>query len=393
VTNNHKIYFENLDSLRFLAFFVVFVSHAALFLGFTSNSSLYQSIKYNILVNGDLGVTFFFVLSGFLITFLLLKEREVSGGISLKKFYLRRILRIWPVYFVVLLMGYFLIPYLVQLFGSPSLPIDALPPQSALPWHTFFITNFAMARSFFSSVPTDILWSVGIEEQFYLLWPLLVILTPRRMLSRVVGLIVFAAFIFRGYFAHEPDVLAYSTFSAMSDLGIGCLLAIFVLSEYVSRLRAMFSKVTTWLLYILVFALTISRHGLVSFFSDYEHVFSIFVPVLYLFVSILFALIIFEQNESNNSIFKAGKFPLMSGLGRISYGLYAYHPAVYVFVLLIMTKIGSATSYSSPFKFLVVSIAVLISTIIFSKISYAVIEKWFLKRKPSSLTSSDSFSL
>ena len=393
MNNKPKIYFENLDSLRFLAFFVVFVSHAALFLGFMSESSIYQWIKYNILVNGDLGVTFFFVLSGFLITFLLLKEREVSGSISLKNFYLRRILRIWPVYFIVLFMGYLLIPYLFSLFGSPSLPMDTVPPSSAWPWHTFFVTNFAMSRSLFASVPTDILWSVGIEEQFYLLWPIVVILTPRRMLSKAVGLIVLTAFAFRGYFAYEPDVLAYSTFSAMSDLGVGCLLAIFVLSENVGRLRAMFNKITTWGLYVLVFILTISRHWLVNYFSEYGYILNIFIPVLYLFISVLFALIIFEQNESGNSIFKAGKLPLLGRLGRISYGLYAYHPAVYVFVLLIMTKVGISINYSSVFMFVVVSASALIGTIYFSKISYVLVEKWFLKKKPSSLTSSDNFSL
>lgn len=393
MNNKPKIYFENLDSLRFLAFFAVFVSHAALFLGFMSESSVYQWIKYNILVNGDLGVTFFFVLSGFLITFLLLKEREVSGSISLKNFYLRRILRIWPVYFIVLFMGYLLIPHLFSLFGSPSLPMDTVPPPSAWPWHTFFVTNFAMSRSLFASVPTDILWSVGIEEQFYLLWPVVVILIPKRMLAKIVGLIVFAAFIFRGYFAYEPDVLAYSTFSAMSDLGIGCLLAIFVFNRDVQRLKVLFSKGSTWLLYALILILTISRHWLVNYFSEHGYILNMFVPVLYLFISISFALVIFEQNESDNSIFKAGKLPLMSSLGRISYGLYAYHPAVYVFVLLIMTKVGISTNYSSVFMFVVVSASALIGTIYFSKISYVLVEKWFLKKKPSSLTYSDNFSL
>ena len=116
-----KVYFNNLDALRFLAFLSVFVSHVALFLGYESNNHSFNFIKKVFLVHGDLGVNFFFVLSGFLITFLLLTEKDNSKNISLPHFYLRRILRIWPLYFLTLFLGFFVI-YPIALKSGINFP-------------------------------------------------------------------------------------------------------------------------------------------------------------------------------------------------------------------------------------------------------------------------------
>lgn len=94
-----RIYFENLDGLRFLCFLSVFFFHSF----YTDSSelktsSVYHFVKVGIFGNGNIGVNFFFVLSGFLITFLLLEEKKLRGQIKLKNFWLRRILRIWPLF-------------------------------------------------------------------------------------------------------------------------------------------------------------------------------------------------------------------------------------------------------------------------------------------------------
>ena len=108
-----KVFFENLDFLRFVAFFLVFAQHSMLrdtLLGVTTNKYLQAIIK--LLGNGGIGVSFFFVLSGYLITYLLLNEQAAKGQFSLKDFYMRRTLRIWPLYFSVVLFGFFVYPYL-----------------------------------------------------------------------------------------------------------------------------------------------------------------------------------------------------------------------------------------------------------------------------------------
>src|ERR1700733_3711907 len=93
-----KTFFPNLDGLRFFAFLSVFSAHCIGFMGFSSSSKIYVAAVH-FLSHGDLGVNFFFVLSGFLITYLLLQELKSENRINIPFFYVRRILRIWPLYF------------------------------------------------------------------------------------------------------------------------------------------------------------------------------------------------------------------------------------------------------------------------------------------------------
>ena len=102
-----KIYFENLDGLRFFCFFSVFLYHSF----HTENeiiksSPIYKFVTEEIFKNGNLGVNFFFVLSGFLITYLLIAEKKLNGQIDLKKFWIRRILRIWPLFYFCVGFGF-----------------------------------------------------------------------------------------------------------------------------------------------------------------------------------------------------------------------------------------------------------------------------------------------
>src|SRR5690349_20307522 len=103
----NKIYFKNLDSIRFIAAMMVFLQHGI------SLSYRYLPIKntvweklLNTISNGGTGVSIFFVLSGFLITYLLISEHELKTKISLKNFYIRRVLRIWPLYFLVVFFSF-----------------------------------------------------------------------------------------------------------------------------------------------------------------------------------------------------------------------------------------------------------------------------------------------
>src|SRR5690606_12681648 len=116
---------------------------------------------------GGAGVDFFFVLSGFLITSLLLVELEKKGKINLGKFYMRRILRIWLLYYFVLLACYFILPYLSIFYFegySDAIFVDF---WEKLLLSLFFLPNAAL--SFFPGIPYAApLWSIGVEEQFYL---------------------------------------------------------------------------------------------------------------------------------------------------------------------------------------------------------------------------------
>ncbi|MEO6708959.1 MAG: acyltransferase, partial [Planctomycetota bacterium] len=129
--------------------------------------------------NGFLGVDMFFVLSGFLIVSLILKERERTGAISLRRFYARRTLRIFPIYYLVLAA--------ILVFVTVIRPESAMrgPFLSELPFHSSYTTNWIQSTTFLA-----IAWSLATEEQFYLLWPPLEKFFARQVLVILAGFLV-----------------------------------------------------------------------------------------------------------------------------------------------------------------------------------------------------------
>jgi peptidoglycan/LPS O-acetylase OafA/YrhL len=180
---------------------------------------------------GGLGVYFFFVLSGFLITYLLLAEKEKYGTISIKQFYARRILRIWPLYYLILILGFFILPqfvsfkigYLQNSFEQHFYPNLIL--------YLFILPNLAF--SIYPAVPNiGQAWSIGVEEQFYIIWPIIIaksksvlktllIITTVLILTKVIVL-------FMGYFFQDTEwykplklFVAMSKFECMTIGGLG----------------------------------------------------------------------------------------------------------------------------------------------------------------------------
>src|SRR5882762_2194980 len=110
-------------------------------MGYSRHAKAY-TLQTHFMKNGDLGVSFFFVLSGFLITYLLFKELETQQKINIGQFYLRRVLRIWPLYFIVVFLGFFVIPNLDFVHTKQvlfSFPINA--EGSRLAWYVSFLSN------------------------------------------------------------------------------------------------------------------------------------------------------------------------------------------------------------------------------------------------------------
>jgi peptidoglycan/LPS O-acetylase OafA/YrhL len=149
-TEQRRFYLPELDSLRFFAFFSVFCHHLARELG------IFAIIPYI----GIFGVDLFFTLSAYLITELLIREKEQFGILDVQAFYVRRILRIWPLYFAFLSVSFiFLTIY----------PIIQTPP-AYLAFFAIFLGNFALggwSNPPANSLAINTLWSVSVEEQFY----------------------------------------------------------------------------------------------------------------------------------------------------------------------------------------------------------------------------------
>src|SRR5918998_5183317 len=113
-----KVYFPGLNGLRFFAAMLVVFGHVELLKEYHGYSNIHSNLAVYEL--GRMGVTFFFVLSGFLISYLLFAEQKSAGTISIRKFYIRRVLRIWPLYFLIVILAFFVLPRL-PFFNIPGL--------------------------------------------------------------------------------------------------------------------------------------------------------------------------------------------------------------------------------------------------------------------------------
>jgi peptidoglycan/LPS O-acetylase OafA/YrhL len=197
----------SLDGLRAISISVVLVSHLA----GTKNFPIHG------LPIGELGVRVFFVISGYLITTLLLQELERYGDISLRRFYLRRTFRIFPAYYV----------YLIAIVAAQAIGWLVLNPGDAA--HAFtYTTNYHPdpERSWWMGHT----WSLAVEEQFYLLWPaILVALGPRRGFLAAVGFVCLSPLIRVADFYGMPSwrgMTGESFWTVGDSIAIGCVLAV-----------------------------------------------------------------------------------------------------------------------------------------------------------------------
>lgn len=167
-------------------------------------------------LSADVGVTVFFVLSGFLITLLLIEERRRTGAIDLTHFYIRRTLRIFPLYFVAIS-----IVAVVDLLGLISLS------RCTYIYAYSYLVNFAPKNCTFSAYSH--FWSLAVEEHFYLLWPFVFLLRPKLVLGLLCGFVLMALVVGTSMFGqytatHETGRW---TFPAAAPIVFGCLAAFF----------------------------------------------------------------------------------------------------------------------------------------------------------------------
>lgn len=178
-----RTYFRGLDSLRFYAAALVVIGHIPMNQAVAGlPSSNYGAVFYR----GAPAVSFFFTLSGFLITYLLLDERNRTGQISIKNFYMRRVLRIWPLYFLIVGFGLFFYNFLLPKLGIAR-PLE-YNIWLAIILYTLFLPNLMNSLYSVGGIlnPT---WSIGVEEQFYLLWAPIVKRWHNRLLF-ICGVII-----------------------------------------------------------------------------------------------------------------------------------------------------------------------------------------------------------
>lgn len=211
-----------LDGLRGLAVLLVMLLHFQLDSPDTALGRVYLSV----VESGWAGVDLFFVLSGFLITGILYDNRGREG--YFRDFYARRALRIFPLYFGFLALRFFVAP---QLFEVEGVELHSPPAQQAWAW--LYLTNLqiVLLGPGSESAFTGHFWSLAIEEQFYLVWPAVVLLLPRRRLVALCCLVVAAAPLLRAVFVYGFGAsfwAYYFTPSRMDALAMGALVALAV---------------------------------------------------------------------------------------------------------------------------------------------------------------------
>jgi peptidoglycan/LPS O-acetylase OafA/YrhL len=374
----NKTFFPHLDALRFIAFFAVFVNHSLISFGYYNPNPTFKFIQKNFLSSGGLGVSFFFVLSGFLITYLLLEEKETHGRIDIKKFYIRRVLRIWPLYFLIIVLALFVFPLFKNAVPA-TFPIRFATDQLN-PWlYVTFAGNFDYLWNGISNVVIGILWSVSIEEQFYLFWPLIIAFVPKKRLLLTFLLIIAASTLFRFFCTNGGSlkIITYHSFSCVSDLAIGAVLAYLATNKtFIERIERM-PGIAIEGVYFVGFALLPFREYIWKFGIHYVHAAAI-LPVL---IAAFFAFVIMEQCFAKHSFFKAGNLKMISKLGTYSYGMYCYHMTVFFIVMLCYSSAGLRITGISPYQLMITSAISLVLTIGISRVSYVYFEKKFLNLK------------
>lgn len=370
-----KIFFPNLDGLRFISFFVVFLYHCYMsFFSYLKKSDpdTFSIIKL-LFGHGNLGVNFFFVLSGFLITYLLIREKELKGRIHIGNFYIRRILRIWPLYFLCLAIGFLIFPAFKHFVGEPY--VEPANPT----YYLFFAANFDYMHiwpSMPNALMLSVLWSVAVEEQFYLTWPLILGALSLRHYKYVFPAIMLFSLIFRFFYTSSAEevyaVRYFHTFSVIGDMALGGLLAYLV--SYENRFKQFIvnmPRAVILFIYVAALGLSIFKHV----------IFTCGIPVIFerLVIGFFFGLIILEQNYAKHSFFKMGRFKTISRLGVYTYGLYCLH-LIGMYLSQKLTGYLQLDQTQTWVAFASVTAALLFSVGI-SLASYHFFEKWFLTIK------------
>jgi len=304
---------------------------------------------------GGVAVSYFFSLSGFLIIRNLYLENEKNGNISLLKFFKRRMLRLWPVYYLVILLGLITYQILIPALGI-NYKVDYSLKEQLL-YYVFFLPNIFNHFNKVGGI-LNITWSIGVEEQFYLLFPFIFLIARKKIVPILAILVIL-------------------------------LLALFFIYEELY----VYQNLYFYFIFGGLFAILAQQRKL-SFFKNKIVQILIFSTFIFSFFTNIF---IFEDNRlthlsqliiSNCLIVSLAYYPLfyldklkLNYFGEISYGIYMYHMIVTTFYLY-ATKMLNLTAYFSDALIIIINNFFVFSfTIFFAHISYRYFETRFLREK------------
>ncbi len=344
----------NLTPIRFILALLVVIFHIA---QFSKNRGFPFFNDLAIFHKGTEAVYMFFSLSGFLIIKQLFIEKTHTNSINLKSFYLRRLLRIFPLYYLVLTFGFIYYHLILPLFGFEFKNNYDL------------LTGIFLSITFFPNIFStyspggilEILWSIGIEEQFYLFIAPLFLLLPLKRI--VLFLSVFTSIYFFMYFSEYLVFLKkYNMLFFYFSFGGLCSI-LFNHSFVQTQIKKI--RFSILLIFIIYFTTTIFKNNFNLFFYN------------------LFSFILFGFSISALAIkpIKILQNKTMDYLGKISYGIYMYHAIIIQLVGFIYLKVISKFGFQNTSDIIIINLSVIIITIAISHFSYKYYESYFLNLK------------
>lgn len=380
-----KVYFPGMNGIRFIAAFSVIFHHIEQTKFWINDKTLnnFPHLWQTMLCDniGHKGRIIFFVLSGFLITYLFLAEINKTGTLNLQKFHTRRVLRVWPVYVIVVLFAFLILPLYTNIYHNVWGSFNEQLYNGF--WLKFGIVAFMMAnfaRFLFEPIlGVTQLWSIAVQEQFYLVWPFLTRFFKNHFFKFVVAFIIFKVsleIIMKVYLANYEwfpnDIITTGRLGtlikwweifAVDQLAIGALCAYLFFNK---------NKVLTYIYNPILVTV---------FIAIYAYLFVIKVDFYgHTFVEGIVAAVLM-MNISTNP-----KFPvklenrLFNYLGNISYGIYLFHNICIITILQILLNFTEITQNVLLFNVLLYAGSIS-ATLIISGLSYKYVENYFLKLK------------
>jgi peptidoglycan/LPS O-acetylase OafA/YrhL len=373
VSGKEISYFNGLNALRFFAAFFVVIHHAEqIRMKYTS----FHLKEFSFFNNGGIAVMFFFVLSGFLITYLLLKEQNATHKINIKNFYVRRILRIWPLYYLLVIIGALIVPLLIKSVGyNYEMPYTF--GEVSLYYLLFlpFCVNIIYGHHLLEP-----LWSIGVEEIFYIIWAPLMKYLKENVLTIILGTIFIKLVFDMVVYFFKMDgiiirVLGTLQFHAMAVGGLG---AYCIFNDIINVSKSRWFSLP---IQIIVLLLLFFRFCFSNILSENSLFFRLLfdVPIFSdLLLVVVFAWLIINVSLNSKSILKLDTKFLNWG-GEISYGIYMYHMLViFGIVLVFKDLLNSFSPMISTFIFYVLLSGGVIGI---SYLSKRFFENYFLKLK------------
>lgn len=321
-------WFPGLNGLRFMAAALVVIMHVHLNQG---RMGLPALPEWPVLLKGFAAVSFFFTLSGFLITYLLLGERAKTGTIHIRNFYLRRVFRIWPLYFIVVTLGMFFYWKLV-----PALGLDFetnYSPGLAVVLYVFFLANL-MNSLYHVGGMLHITWSIAVEEQFYLFWAPLVKRFQGATVLLIIGVstvsVVISMCNAANLFGLPEHWQVFVHTLQFHYMGIGAGFA-YLLYHHKERLLR-----SPWFHHKGVQAILLSILAAYYLLYHKSVMGEVLTPIP---MGLLYAWLIVNVGANHRAIVTFEN-RVLNYLGKISYGIYMYHMPVVYAVAFLFTKMA-----------------------------------------------------